>query len=349
MKNTFKLLALLIALVIPLTLHAQTATTVRTLNSAVSDTRTRVINLDAATGVTASTNTVGQYAFVDREAMKIEAVTGTGTNTQVTVSRGEFNTKATPHLSSASVYVGPRDVFIINNNSFDIPVGKCTRGNLTYAPLIHVATGVPFDCVNGRFMAMDGMYFVPWTACMNAESANGNGTRGYLATGASNIGTITSITNGAGNNIFVCNISPPSKIRLRGASLIDIVFFYGVQTNALGTQASVLASGTLNGTIVFGQITMPTPGSSETASTVAPVRADAGSMTLTPTVGNFNTATTTAGAFYSEKIAPDITQTFDMSNDLIQYLATITLVGNSSGDTVNSPGLIVHYAYIPSM
>ena len=197
-------------------------------------------------------------------------------------------------------------------------------------------------------MADDGEYYIPASACVSSVSANSSGTNGLTTSGASVMQVMQASTSATGTNThtYVCNVTPPSRLQGQGIAIMDAVFYYGVQTSALGTQVATLASGTMNSTTVFSKIVYPTPAASETASTVTPVRADAGTLLITPVVASANTATTTAGAFYSTKFTP--ATAIQVTADLTSYYLAVTLQGAATSATVtNSPGVLVHYAYIP--
>jgi len=191
-----------------------------------------------------------------------------------------------------------------------------------------------------------GAYWVPPGACNATVSADATGTNGLTTTGASFTPVIQAQTDNTAaihTHTYVCTISPPAFIITTGTGLqiIDATFFYGVVTSNLGTQVVVLASGTLNGLPVFSSITYPAAGTSETPSSVTPVRADSGTLTLLPSVANFNATATTAGAFYSETFTP-AAGTLPWKTTFKQLLLTVKLVNTTTSATVtNSPGVLV--------
>ncbi len=194
----------------------------------------------------------------------------------------------------------------------------------------------------------------PYTAfygpgnCNTTVSANSTGTNGLTVTGASNTPVVQAQTDSTGvihTHTFLCTITPPYWIVTTGTGLQiqDVVFLYGVQGTGLGTQSATLGSGTFNSSIVFASITYPAAATSETPSTVTPVRADSGNLVITPVAASANVATTTAGSFYSMKFAP-ATGTLGWKTDLKQLLLTVTLTNTTSAaTTTNSPGVIVHF------
>jgi hypothetical protein len=183
-------------------------------------------------------------------------------------------------------------------------------------------------------------YIVPPSACQSFVSGNATGTQGLTVAGASSTYVVQAQTSASGTNThtYQCNITPP----LVPSSIVDATFFYGVQTTTLGTQAVVLASGTLNSQIVFTSITYPAAGASETPSTVTPVRADSGSLTLTPVAASVNVATTTAGAFYSQLFSP--ASAIAVTTNLTQVFLNVALLNTATSATItNSPGVLVRY------
>lgn len=193
-----------------------------------------------------------------------------------------------------------------------------------------------FTTSGGTFVAQTGVGVAGATGLSLVASAAGVGVAPVMQIATTNAGTAT--------NTITCLINPPSTVGVtgRGVNLVDATFFYGVQQTGLGAQASVLASGTMNGALVFSKIAFPAAGAGETPSTVAPVRADAGTLVITPVVASFNVATTTAGAFFTAKFAPQTT--FSLSTDLTQYYVSLTVLCTAtSATTLNTPGVLIHF------
>jgi len=208
-----------------------------------------------------------------------------------------------------------------------------------FALLPALAAGQGFTTAN------PGAYWVPPGACNSSVSGNSTGTQGLTVAGASNTPVVQAQTSASGTNThtFVCNISPPQYILTTrtGFAIQDAVFVYNVTTTALGTQVATLGSGTMNSAIVFASISYPTPVSGETVSTVTPVRADTGTLLITPIVASFNKSTSTAGSFYTVKFTPSTPIAW--KTDLKQLLLTVALLNTASSATItNSPGVLVH-------
>lgn len=189
-------------------------------------------------------------------------------------------------------------------------------------------------------------YWVSPGACNTTVLATASaGSNGPVTIAASSLPVVQSSTAATGTQIatFVCNISPPYSVITggNGLAVTDAVFFYSPQSG-LGTQAAVLASGTFNAQTVFSAITYPTAATGETASTLAPVRADTGTLTILPTTTNFNVTTLTAGQFFSVKFTPSAAIAW--ATDLKQLLLTVAFQQVAGTPTViTSPGVLVHF------
>lgn len=113
---------------------AQTSLTSTTLSTALNN-DTNIVVVASATGVD-----VGDYLFVDREAMRVLGLTGT----QVRVTRGFAGTAARAHAASVTIYVGAPDNFYSSE-----VVGACTAASETYTPRIVLPTGNVYSCTGG--------------------------------------------------------------------------------------------------------------------------------------------------------------------------------------------------------
>ncbi|HLJ26563.1 MAG TPA: hypothetical protein VKY85_07620 [Candidatus Angelobacter sp.] len=310
------------------------------------------------TGFTAPTqgNQNGSIVVVDTEFMQVLGVNAsTGL---VSVARGIWGTQARGHVSGATVYVGPPNFF----KNFD-PNGSCTASLEPVLPTVSAASGDVFTCDSNTniwvrqaspwpYKFTDGAIPFTFSQCNSSVSGNSTGTNGFTTTGASATPVVQAQTSSTGTNThtYVCKVHVPQRLSNtqpgKGVYLTNFVFYYGVQGGALGTQANTLASGTFNSSIVFGQVTYPASGASETPSTVAPARLDSGTMAITPVVGSFNTATTTAGAFYTVTFTP--ASPILLQTDLQDVVLTVTFqCAATTATTTNSPGGIIHYTYYP--
>lgn len=361
-RATLSNLALLSLLAgFPAVAHAQTTTTQTTLSAAqarqTSGSATQLIQVASATGIA-----VGTELYIDQEAELVTAVSA-GSTTTFVVQRGYNGTRSTSHTSGQIVYAGPTagvtgSPFLQQDPSF----GSCSSTALLYTVYVVEPSGELWQCVASTWVnVIDALEWVGPGNCAYSTSGGTLTTPTFGAAGNTALGLInasSAITpvyqvattnSGTATNTITCAIPVPSRANIaRGVFVADVTFFYGVQQTGLGTQAVVLASGTMNAQAVFTTITMPAAGTSETASTVTPVRWDSGTLTLLPTVANFNVATTTAGAFYSEKFTP--ATPMSMNTDLTGYYVNFTVLETAtSASTVNTPGFLVHYRTVTGL
>lgn len=137
-----KLTLLLIAFLIPLSSFAQTATNLTTLSAAVTTANQTVFTLASVSGVTSPTATVPQFAYVDREQVRITNVNTT--NNQITVIRGQNGTFATGHQSGEAIWTGGAGAFVDTQLT-----GRCSRTQSPggFLPIIHSPTGLVGNCI----------------------------------------------------------------------------------------------------------------------------------------------------------------------------------------------------------
>jgi hypothetical protein len=336
-------------------LAAQTAPTTTTLSAAITSTSAPTMTVSSASGFNATSSTQQYYALIDgRELVGIRAITGT----TISILRGQNGTLAMTHASGAPVVTGPATAFVQAINGRIKPGaalgGSCTSTNEPYLPLYDPQNAFRYNCINSTWMVDNGYAFLGPAACQSSVSGNGSGTNGYTALGtAPSIPVVQASTSSTGTNThyYMCNLNQLtaglSVGVARTVALIDVVAYYGVQTTALGTQVATLASGTMNSKTVFTKIALPAAAASETATGLAEAaRADSGTLVITPVVGSFNVGTTTAGEFFSAKFAP--ASAIAMNTDSQMMLFTLSLLNTATSATVtNSPGILVHYAYLP--
>jgi hypothetical protein len=334
---------------------AQTAPTTTTLSAALPETGAPGVTNRVFLG-SLSNVVVGGELYVDKEALCVTAV-DTAT-TSAYVIRGCDQTPSAAHASAQTVYVAPNgtNAALVQSllHSQDPPFGTCSAGAQLYTLWINVRTGQKWQCTNdapgtnGHWLNVVDEYFFAGPAnCNSSVSGNSTGTNGLTVLGtAPSIPVIQAQTSSTGTNThyYTCAIPLPSaRLDLsRTAYVADVEFYYGVQTTALGTQVATLASGTLNSKTVFQTIAYPVAAATETATGLAEAaRADSGTLTITPVVGSFNTATTTAGEFYTVKFTP--ANPVPLSVDHTQLMFTVSLLNTATSATVtNSPGFLVH-------
>lgn len=235
-----------------------------------------------------------------------------------------------------------------------------TGGNITavtpaaWAPSTAASTIRPSGSNSG------GAYWIPPGNCWYSVAtgtlttptfgaAPGVTALGLNVVGASSVPVMQVATTNAAvvsTNTISCWLNPPTTVGVsgRGVNVVDAVVTYGIQQTGgvNGTQVAVLASGTMNGSLVFDKIALPAAGASETPSTVTPVRADSGTLTITPVVGSFNAAITTAGAFYTSTFTP--AAPIALTTDFTLYRINFPVLCNTTqATTINVAGVLVHY------
>lgn len=172
----------LLALAVPL--HAQTALLSTTISAAITTTGQSRLSLASTTSLA-----VGDYVFVDREAMKVINLT------PLTVTRG-VNSKAAPHATGSLAYYGSPDKFA--NDVF--AGGACTRANEKFLPRVVLPIGDVWDCAVGAGI---------WTR-MNP---------GLVETAKS---TWFNLDNGAGTTVDDVIIRPARPIVITAARIVYV-------------------------------------------------------------------------------------------------------------------------------
>jgi hypothetical protein len=89
----------------------------------------QTVVVGSASGISAPSNGFTTYIYVGREAMAVTGVSGT----TISVIRGVAGSRATPHVSGATVYVGAPSYFVSYPQS-----GACTRANQVALPTINI-------------------------------------------------------------------------------------------------------------------------------------------------------------------------------------------------------------------
>jgi hypothetical protein len=179
---------------------------------------------------------------------------------------------------------------------------------------------------------------VPMSACVGTSVANttaqtnvgvsGATGLGIIPTGASNtpVYQLATTVTGTNTHTYTCRVNSLGKL----PAIVSVEWDYGTIAT-LGTQAAVLASGTMNGQLLFSTITLPATGAAETPSTVTPVRWDAGTVVINPVVASFNVTALTAGAFYTATVTPATALT--MATPLTDYFVSFALLNTATTAT----------------
>lgn len=136
MRTILTRLLLAALLLVPLPTFAQTSLNSTTLSAALND-RSNTVALTSGTNVS-----VGDFLFVDREAMRVNSISGTIAQ----VTRGWGGTAARAHAASATVYTGAPDRFYKTE-----VVGTCTATSELYTPRVVLPTGNVYTCTGGMW------------------------------------------------------------------------------------------------------------------------------------------------------------------------------------------------------
>jgi hypothetical protein len=275
------------------------------------------------------------FLFVDKELMKVIAVSGT----IIQVQRGVQGTKQAAHNSASTVWVGPGSWFIPATVMLGgQPTSACVAANSSHLPYIALWDGSFWACDAGSNWKKqtDSVYYVPPTSCTFGVTTLTT-TNTYVPVGASNAFVLSATTNAAAGTLhLVCQFLLPTRIFPgRGATIWDVTAYYGSQTVA---PTSV-------GTATLGTITFPAAAAlTETASTVTPVAAGGTVTTVYPVTTS--ASVTTAGAFLTAKSTFSTAVTLNTDRQLVQYMLPF-VQSAASAMTVNTPGIMVHYTAAP--
>lgn len=358
-RATVSALALLLTLtVFAPSVYAQ-ATTTQTTTSAAQSKQTSGASVQQLQVASATGITVGTELYIDKEA---ELVIGTmpGSTTTFIVQRGFDQTRSAAHANGAIVYAGPTagvtgSPFIQSDPEF----GTCVSTSLLYTVYINEATGNLWQCSGSTWLNVVDSF--DWIGPGNCYYTTSGGTfaaqTNVGVTGTTGLGLVSSAAgvaslpvlevsttnSGTATNTISCTIPVPSRANVaRGVYVVDATFAYGVYQNTAGTQAAVLASGTMNGQAVFTTVTLPAAAASETGSTVAPVRWDTGTLTITPVVASANVTSLTVGQFYTMKFTP--ATALAMTSDLTSYQVNLSILcAATTATSIATPGVLVHY------
>lgn len=327
---------------------AQTAPTTTTTSVAVGLGDT-FITLASVTNVNAPnfpvSGTCTTQLLIDKEAM---CVTSVNTTTKVVgVTRGQRYTKATAHISGATVTLGPPNQFLQND-----PVGACTSSNLLFLPIISVATGNQFNCDSTTgvwvqvatpvaFMFADRGDFIGEANCTGATTGtagSGNATDILAGSGGARVFRVSATNAASSANTITCTFSIPSyRITAnKGCLLTDI-------TLVVSPQTTIPTSITLPTLKTFS---VPAAAASETANSATFVTAG-GTLTILPTSANFAAlSAVNAGQFYSIKTT--LGTPIFVNTDLQMFQYTIVFNQSASAASLQEvPGLFAHCTNYP--
>jgi hypothetical protein len=197
-------LTFMVLLALSTTAFGQATTTLDRLSSALAGGLNPPNRLTVVTGTnSAAAFAVGNFVYIDKEAMQITIVPATGST--YTVVRGVQGTFAQAHAAGAAVYVGPANRFIRTPK-----VGTCTATAEVALPQINTADGLIYDCKSSQWTAnnysmsssggiVDDISNVAFTTTLDDEHV----VFSVLSTGRTV--TLPSITNTPGRRIIVTN------------------------------------------------------------------------------------------------------------------------------------------------
>ena len=203
---------LILALLTAVPLSAQTVLSATTTSAAIADSAVQQMTVTSTTGFTApGTGSAAVLAVIDREIVAVRTV---NTTTKIIgIARGQNGTRATPHVSGATVTVGPPRAFY----SY-VPSGQCTRTNLEYVPWVvgggaglGIEVGTLWDCLGvttaGQWVQVNGPGLpVSGSAVASATSITPTGTF-FVVSGTVN--PVNTIVVPAGWATGMClNINP---------------------------------------------------------------------------------------------------------------------------------------------
>ena len=139
------LLPVVLAALLAVNGYGQATPNSTTLSAAVNAT-TDVINVASASGVT-----VGDLAFVDKEAMSVLVINGTA----LTVERGVDGTLASSHTSGETIYIDSPTYFHSGGRPIAGGIraglaGSCTSTEELALPFIDTPTGDLYRCTNSE-------------------------------------------------------------------------------------------------------------------------------------------------------------------------------------------------------
>lgn len=193
-----------------------------TLNGAVSTQATRVCLTS-----TADLTTVGMYLFVDGEAMQtLAAPDGNG---NVPVMRGVSGTRAIPHATADTVYIGTSAQFYLQD-PWGVPP---TWPDVT--PWINLTTGGVWNSVGGA-----------WTLTGGSGTGTGTGLEVFQTSPTLITPTLGAATATTLNKItFTAPSSTATLTLITGSSLITAGAFAVTLTSTGTTNVTLPTSGTL--------------------------------------------------------------------------------------------------------
>ena len=255
---------------------AQATLTETTLSAAISDKAEQTFTVTSATGFSA-----GRIAYVDKEALRITAVSGT----LITAVRGASGTRATTHASAATIYVGPANYFTTYDRA-----GSCTSTSELVLPVVNVSSGNIFQCTSSLWVIINSP----------GASATGLTALGPATAGDIDVGSATLPFD----DIFIAGTSgtpATNNFRITGAStsgtrVITLPDATASLAPLVSPSFTTPAIGAATGTSLdlTGSLDVGVAGT--TVGTVTFRNATTGVITLQPTTGALGTVAVTLPA-----------------------------------------------------
>jgi len=184
--------AMLVPFAVPA--EAQTATTVTTLNGAITDATSTRLVLTSATNVAAN----GTLFFTDGETMTVLGSYVSGSTT-VPVARGAQGTKATKHVTLTPVVVlAPGNQARVGLRSGpqpgSEPKGACTSTSEPLLPVYNSSLNTRYDCVGGNWVKTGSSGAVLYCGATSGATATCTPSTGI---GAHSIGGVATLSSNA--------------------------------------------------------------------------------------------------------------------------------------------------------
>jgi hypothetical protein len=139
---------------------AQTSVSSTTLSAAVPNGNQLFVIVASATGIE-----VNDLLFVDREAMRVESISGT----RINVLRGQEGTAGRNHGANAIVYHGPSAQFARDEVSSG---AACTASAQPYSPTIVLPSGNIYSCVGSQWLRIGGDVGAVYVTCRTLLAAD---------------------------------------------------------------------------------------------------------------------------------------------------------------------------------
>jgi len=251
-------LLLIVALVVAVPQgYAQTAIPNTALTNAVGVGATRLV-VTSTTGIVASTQTLDQVIYLDKEAYRITAV---NSSTSLTVSPGYGPSLSTGHAAGTTAYFGPvGGAAALYQSAFTLTTlgGSCTRSPGAILPIINVRTGVFYDCQGGVWIEEQASQQVAFPPVPTKVCSIPIGGVAYASLGTSTATVAGTIYQ---TSIFVPRTFLATGVRILEGTVAGTDAIIGALFNMDGKLLanSALAGATVSGSNTFQTLAFTTP------------------------------------------------------------------------------------------